>query len=444
MISHFISSTTPCNRESGGGGQRKSLFHKDLRQHNTAFTLVELLVVIAIIGMLIALQLPAVQAAREAARRMQCTNHIKQWTLALHTFHDAHNRIPNNGWDPFWCTGFHSPGGLDGSGRTNDRLHGVDVYGWRTLLLSFLEQTAMHAELVAGCQWGATAGNPNTQNECYYGIARVWTWDYHNQDTSVHGKADSPFANFFPVLGCPSDGNARKLERTLNPSSYVGCMGDIHIGNWWGEHGNNRGLFRPYQNGGDTPRGNFGEMSISHVADGLSNTMAISETVVGLGSIDESVKGAIADGVAGLHGGAPSLCAALRGANGMLNHTAFLDVGKASRWGESRHPFATYSASLPPNSPTCRDYSIIDDCYLVPASSNHTGGVNVGMADGAVRFVSEAVDVGDITRRLGEGPDDPAGGLNDRIGFGHQWTGPSTLGVWGAVATPAQGESKSL
>src|SRR2546430_17065350 len=65
------------------------------RNPTSGFTLVELLVVIAIIGVLVALLLPGVQAAREAARRMQCTNHLRQLSISLHNFHDVSGTFPN-------------------------------------------------------------------------------------------------------------------------------------------------------------------------------------------------------------------------------------------------------------------------------------------------------------------------------------------------------------
>jgi prepilin-type N-terminal cleavage/methylation domain-containing protein len=95
-----------------------------------AFTLVELLVVIAIIGILVALLLPAIQAAREAARRTQCTNNLKQMALAMHSYSDAHGRM---------CMGnsFFGPGGYP-------RYDSERAYGWPAFLLPFIEQQGLY------------------------------------------------------------------------------------------------------------------------------------------------------------------------------------------------------------------------------------------------------------------------------------------------------------
>ena len=413
----------------GEGGNRSPLTRKGLQKRNTAFTLVELLVVIAIIGMLIALLLPAVQAAREAARRMQCTNHIKQWTLAVHTFSDARNRIPNNAWDQMWC--------VPVRGEPWERPHGVDVYSWRTLLLGFVEQMAFADELMAGIRWAQAQDPYPQQNECYIGHGGGWRWDYHNQDRSVHGHPNLPFAFIFPILGCPSDGNFNHRPNQPNPSNYVGCGGDVMIGWDWNEIRNKRGMFASGH------RNHAGVMTLAVASDGTSNTMCFSETCIGRGSSDRTIRGGVV--FAPIHGSAASVCAAMRGQNGQLLGTDFWGSqkggGSAGGWGDSRDPFSMFQAALPPNSPSCRNTS--NHCSQISASSYHPGGVVVSMLDGSVKFVTDSVDCGDITKRNGAGDRDQ-GGTGDQGGFGHQWTGPSTAGIWGAAATPAGGESRSL
>ena len=148
----------------------------------TGFTLVELLVVIAIIGVLVALLLPAVQAAREAARRTQCINHLKQIALAMQNHHDAHKHFPSGGWGVRWQphpdrgTGISQPG------------------GWTYPLLPFLEETAVH-------EMGGGVGRDNDTSTVLLNA---------NRD-----RAQKPIT----VWNCPSR-RAAKAQLSLAPQDH--------------------------------------------------------------------------------------------------------------------------------------------------------------------------------------------------------------------------------
>ncbi|MEZ6132138.1 MAG: DUF1559 domain-containing protein [Planctomycetaceae bacterium] len=203
------------------------------------FTLIELLVVIAIIAILIALLLPAVQQAREAARRTQCKNNLKQFGLACHNYHDVFNRFP---------IGHQYVGGFDGDMTDSD---GGPGWGWGWALLPYLDQAPLFNQFDQGFQAAENRNGINNQNLCQ---------------------------TILPAISCPSDvkppqANDGHIAMSAT-SSYQGCSGayDGYQGNNVGVAGNDlryNGVFR---------RTNNGQIGIRDITDGTTNTVMIAET----------------------------------------------------------------------------------------------------------------------------------------------------------------------
>lgn len=301
-----------------------------------AFTLVELLVVIAIIGVLIALLLPAVQQAREAARRMQCSNNLKQLALALHNHHDTYGYMP-----PMRDIG----GGH--SGRRNGFI----------LLLPFVEQNNTYEQITADL-------GPNPWDNRAY-------WN------------DFGFDGFT----CPSSIPPATFRHQQQVSkNYMMCLGDRLVDRD-GPMQTTRGMF---QRGRVSNNQVQNKLNFASITDGLSNTMAFSERI-SYGSNADPMQGAFAQVT--LDGNSsPSTCtAALTG--------TWAGQIEESRWNDGRSPYSGFFAATPPNSVSCTgdgsSGNIHDGSFALPgASSLHPGGVLAAMGDGSVRFVSETINTG--------------------------------------------------
>ena len=373
------------------------------------FTLVELLVVIAIIGILIGLLLPAVQAAREAARRMQCTNNMKQLSLGVQNFADAHKRIPNQYDDPLW-TGAQSCG-TDAINLVKERL------SVQALLLPFIEQTAV---------FDAIKNN----------VLQDSSKDYHVLTSSGEYPAGldyNPCGAHIATFVCPSEGNGNNLKaaNAMGRCSYACCVGDApansanrgdgHLNN---VHKKRRGVF---VNGVVA-----GETTFGTIKDGTSNTMAFGEIAVSDHTAEDDADAA--SGVAKLssmYSQSGAACLALRQSDGTLSGTTWAVKGR--RWSDAACCNTNFCAVLPPNAPSCAgtnansNGSCQNAMFMVTAGSAHSGGANVAMLDGSVRFVSDTIDAGDLSFAD-----------NDNI------TGKSPHGIWGAMATPRGKEAVSL
>lgn len=346
------------------------------RSHTSAFTLIELLVVIAIIAVLVALLLPAVQQAREAARRSQCKNNLKQMGLALHNYHDVYIKFP-----PF--SG--GKGRLGGDGQRS-RLSGF------AMLLPYLDQAAIYEEIQS-----LPGHNPPYNNNL-------------------------PWTRMIPVLQCPSDTGITEptdSNRTRGKRNYMMSAGDSHAGNGCSTSAptaivvESRGLFTAVRCYG-----------LRDVTDGSSNTIAIAEAIAP--SLTNG-PGMVANTALPNPSASPAACVALwNPATKTYPNGAVGSEARGYRWADGAAYFSAFSTAAPPNTSSCfsggsRSH-YCDGMYNT--SSQHTGGVQALLADGAVRFISNNIDAGNQAATL------PV----------VQTQSASPYGIWGALGTRSGAE----
>jgi prepilin-type N-terminal cleavage/methylation domain-containing protein len=345
------------------------------------FTLIELLVVIAIIAILIALLLPAVQQAREAARRTQCKNNMKQLGLALHNYHDVYGRFP-----------YRKGGGVTIPGASGNARGNANRLSGYVGLLPYLEQAPLFAIIQAGDPAGGipVGGPPG--------------W-------AAWGPWNSPLN----MLLCPSDGRDADTRRANN---YMFNVGDTSRG-----VNNNRPV-----------RGMFGYQNcvrIRDVTDGTSNTLAMSEHIRfnrginAVGAQEVSVRMGQATAVATINTN-PGSCLAVADGDYFVTGTVVKGMRGRALW-DGQAERNGFNTILGPNKPSCsrtNNPNADSNDSILPPSSFHTGGVQVLMTDGSARFISDNIDTGNLAAVT------PAAAASS----------PSPYGVWGALGTKAGSE----
>ncbi len=334
--------------------------------HRAGFTLVELLVVIAIIGILVGLLLPAVQAAREAARRMQCSNNLKQLGLALHNYESAHKKFPAN------------PGARvsqDVTGRYNQAWL---AWSGLAMLLPYMEQANLYNQANFNFSWANNRGG--TVNNSVVARARI------------------------PSFVCPSDpGSSASYTRNMSPTSYGMSAGP---GSHWSL---------------STMKPGLSTLSVwtplRDITDGTSNSIAMSELRIGLnkgrwiaGQLPRDPSYRVITGQrlqrsnnrqGRIWRSIPAHAAQIQAY--YQDCLAKYDAGtgwhgssdeQGRFWAAGRVFWGPYHTTLvgPNAGPACDNDRSVTDLSIKEPSSYHTGGVQAVLCDGSVKFVSENID----------------------------------------------------
>ncbi|MFH1301705.1 MAG: DUF1559 domain-containing protein [Planctomycetota bacterium] len=324
------------------------------RRTSRGFTLIELLVVIAIIAILIALLLPAVQQAREAARRTQCKNNLKQIGLASHNYESAYRVFP---------------------GLSSDSAYGFSV---QARILPFVDQGNLQNLIDFDIPLMVGSGGSQSMNPVHNGVA----------------------GQVLPLFLCPSEPESPLFQNSNTGSglfagtNYVVCTGDGRDSNY-DTRARTNGMFF----WGSATR--FRDM-----LDGSSNTLILSESLMGnkqdgSGPVVDPQRqmaryggggmGAAGAGFTGPPGHNPDIAAAAAAA-------ANYDGRGRSSWIWGREHLTTFNTYMTPNSEV-PDVHRNGFGWFAPRSM-HVGGVHVGLGDASVRFVSDSIDV-NLWRALG-------------------------------------------
>jgi prepilin-type N-terminal cleavage/methylation domain-containing protein/prepilin-type processing-associated H-X9-DG protein len=320
------------------------------RRRPPAFTLIELLVVIAIIGILIGLLLPAVQKVREAANRLKCQNNLKQLGLALHNHHDTYGRLPPGGAND------QPPFGTDAPNSTH--------WGssWMVYILPFIEQDSVYRKW----QFSGNSGAFNSNN-----------------NTVASGVLISTFncpASPLPVMGA-------KNHPAIQIGNYVGISGAVHT-----IPGFTETRYNVLPSAGEVSAGGVmipdGQLTFASIADGTSNTMALSEN----SNFLKDTSGTMQDWRATQPWGwilgvkSPGVPPNFDNGGGDNREPGLITI----RYTINYTPAAGWANDITGTGVGVGSYT--GDCVgaNIPLNSTHPGGVNVVYADGSVRFVSSA------------------------------------------------------
>jgi prepilin-type N-terminal cleavage/methylation domain-containing protein len=401
-----------------------SLHRAGLRIKNAGFTLVELLVVIAIIGVLVGLLLPAVQAARSAARRMSCSNNFNQLSLAIHNYHGTYKQLPMHGGGTW----------VNGSAVNGNLTNRMDLSIW-VGLTPFFEQQALWEQISRPMVHSGGTPNP---------------WPAMGPETDQQDY--EPWATEIPTLRCPSDPGVGLPS--FGRTNYAACLGDsVHYMDLGplgivskGDAANpatvslsNLGTHATEARA--ACRGAF----VSHmttrfrdVLDGLSNTIFAGEIATDLGDSDIRTIASLGnDSASETVRDEPDLCEH----DGLVDPTrprfwipaatvANADEGRGYRWAAAGAAFNGVNTILPPNGELCFGAGV-NGHGVAPPSSRHPGGAYIMLGDGAIKFMTDSI----------------AGGV---VHDGNVWlsgTGASApgskspYGVWGALGTRASSET---